>query len=50
MKIKKTISQDQVSVSTESFTATLFAWAGYEVSVQYGANQPEYDLIYCYKG
>jgi hypothetical protein len=35
----------QVSVSAESFTATLFAWAGYDVSVQYGANQPEYDLI-----
>jgi hypothetical protein len=45
MKIKKTMSQHQVSVSAESFTATLFAWAGYDVSVQYGANQPEYDLI-----
>ncbi|TCJ00965.1 hypothetical protein E0Y62_26370 [Cytobacillus praedii] len=35
----------QVSVSAESYTATLFAWAGYDVSVQYGANQPEYDLV-----
>ncbi|WP_409292766.1 hypothetical protein [Peribacillus sp. SCS-37] len=45
MKIKKIMSQHQVSVSAESFTATLFAWAGFDVSVQYGANQPEYDLI-----
>ncbi|MCP3027009.1 hypothetical protein [Halobacillus sp. A5] len=35
----------QVSVAAESFTATLFAWAGFDVSVQYGANQPEYDLV-----
>lgn len=45
MKIKKNMTQYQVGVSAESFTATLFAWAGYDVSVQYGANQPEYDLI-----
>lgn len=45
MKNKKTITQYQVSVSAESFTATLFAWADDDVSVQYGANQPEYDLI-----
>jgi hypothetical protein len=35
----------QVSVAAESFTAALFAWAGFDISVQYGANQPEYDLV-----
>ncbi|WHZ60036.1 hypothetical protein [Metabacillus hrfriensis] len=45
MKVIKNITPHQVSVSAESFTATLFAWAGYDVSAQYGANQPEYDLI-----
>ena len=35
----------QVSVAAESITAALFAWAGFMVSVQYGANQPEYDLV-----
>lgn len=35
----------QVSVAAEAFAAALFARAGYDVSVQYGANQPEYDLI-----
>lgn len=45
MKLTKTMTSHQVGVSAESFTATLFAWAGYDVSVQYGANQPEYDLV-----
>lgn len=35
----------QVSVAAEAFTAALFARVGYDVSVQYGANQPEYDLM-----
>jgi hypothetical protein len=34
-----------VGVAAEAFTAGLFAQAGCDVSVQYGANQPEYDLI-----
>jgi Holliday junction resolvase-like predicted endonuclease len=34
-----------VGVAAEAFTAALFARCGYDVSVQYGANQPEYDLI-----
>src|ERR1039457_1183020 len=34
-----------VSVSAEAFAAALFAQAGFDVSVQYGANQPEYDLL-----
>jgi hypothetical protein len=42
---EKKVNSHQVSVAAESITATLFAWAGYDVSVQYGANQPEYDLV-----
>lgn len=34
-----------ISVSAEAFTAGQFARCGYDVSVQYGADQPEYDLI-----
>lgn len=39
------ISSWHVSVVAEAFAAALFARCGYDVSVQYGANQPEYDLI-----
>ncbi|MBL0125949.1 MAG: hypothetical protein IPP83_00535 [Flavobacteriales bacterium] len=35
----------QIAVAAEAYTAGLFARLGYDVSVQYGANQPEYDLI-----
>jgi Holliday junction resolvase-like predicted endonuclease len=34
-----------VSVAAEAIAAALFARHGLDVSVQYGANQPEYDLI-----
>lgn len=34
-----------VAVAAEAFAAALFARCGVDVSVQYGANQPEYDLI-----
>ena len=34
-----------VGVAAEAFTAGQFARYAYDVSVQYGANQPEYDLI-----
>ena len=34
-----------VGVSAEAYVAAIFARYGYDVSVQYGANQPEYDLI-----
>ncbi|NJK90390.1 MAG: hypothetical protein HC904_00285 [Blastochloris sp.] len=34
-----------VAVSAEAYAAASFARAGYEVSVQYGANQPGYDLV-----
>lgn len=38
------ISKWQTSVAAEALAASLFARCGYDVSVQYGANQPEYDL------
>jgi hypothetical protein len=34
-----------VSVAAEAIVAGQFARCGYDVSVQYGANQPEYDLL-----
>jgi hypothetical protein len=39
------ISSFQIAVAAEAFAAGLFARCGLDVSVQYGANQPEYDLI-----
>lgn len=45
MKPKKEMSQYQVAVAAEGFAAALFARAGFHISVQYGANQPGYDLI-----
>lgn len=41
----KQISSWHVGVAAEAFAAAVFARYGYDVSVQYGANQPEYDLI-----
>lgn len=41
----KTISSWHVGVAAEAIAAAQFARCGYDVSVQYGANQPEYDLI-----
>jgi hypothetical protein len=34
-----------VGVAAEAFAAGMFAQASCDVSVQYGANQPEYDLL-----
>jgi Holliday junction resolvase-like predicted endonuclease len=34
-----------VAVAAEAYAAAAFARGGYEVSVQYGANQPGYDLV-----
>lgn len=34
-----------VAIAAEAIAAALFARCGYDVAVQYGANQPEYDLI-----
>lgn len=44
-KKKPTNTSHQIGVAAEACTAMLFARLGYDVSVQYGANQPEYDLI-----
>ena len=38
-----------VGVAAEACAASLFARAGYDVLVQYGANQPHYDLAVTYK-
>lgn len=35
----------QVATAGEAFAAAQFARCGWDVSVQYGANQPEYDLV-----
>lgn len=43
--MKKVASSYHIGVSAEAFVAAQFARYGYDVSVQYGANQPEYDLI-----
>lgn len=39
------MSQWHVGVAAEAIAAAQFARIGLDVSVQYGANQPEYDLI-----
>lgn len=41
----KKMTSWQVAVAAEAAVAMLFARAGWNVSVQYGANQPEYDLM-----
>lgn len=35
----------QVEIAAESYVASLLAQTGYDVMVQYGSNQPEYDLV-----
>ncbi len=39
------ITSWQVGTAAEAIAAAQFARCGWDVSVQYGANQPEYDLI-----
>lgn len=41
----KKLSQWHVATAAEAFAAAQFARCGWDVSVQYGANQPEYDLV-----
>lgn len=41
----KKMTSWHVGVAAEAFAAAQFARFCYDVSVQYGANQPEYDLI-----
>jgi Holliday junction resolvase-like predicted endonuclease len=40
-----TMNSFQVAVAAEAYVAALLSQAGCDVSIQYGANQPEYDLI-----
>jgi hypothetical protein len=35
----------QCEIAAESYTACILAQAGFDVLVQYGANQPHYDLV-----
>jgi hypothetical protein len=44
-KIKRPMSHRQCEIAAESYTACLLAQSGYDVLVQYGANQPHYDLM-----
>jgi hypothetical protein len=39
------VSSWHIAVAAEAFAAGAFARCGYDVSIQYGADQPEYDLI-----
>jgi len=39
------MTSHQVSVAAEAFAACLFAQAGCDVLIQYGANQPDYDFV-----
>jgi hypothetical protein len=39
------ITSWQVATAAEAFAAAQFARCGWDVSVQYGASQPEYDLV-----
>ncbi len=43
--MEKAMKSWHVGVAAEAIAAAQFARCGYYVSVQYGANQPEYDLI-----
>ena len=43
--MKKRVSSWHIGIAAEAFAAAQFARYGINVSVQYGANQPEYDLI-----
>ncbi len=43
--MKKTVSSWHIGISAEAFAAAQFARLGFEPLVQYGADQPEYDLI-----
>lgn len=35
----------QSEIAAEAYAASILARAGYQISVQYGANQPAYDLV-----
>ena len=42
---EKSMTGWHVAVAAEATAASLFARCGLDVSVQYGADQPEYDLV-----
>lgn len=43
--MQKRVSSWHIKIAAEAFAAGLFARCGLDVSIQYGADQPEYDLI-----
>ena len=43
--MQERIKPFHVGIAAEAFVAAQFARCGYNVLVQYGANQPEYDLV-----
>ena len=45
MSLVSAFTSWHVGVAAEAIAAALFARSGWDVSVQYGANQPEYDLL-----
>ena len=42
--MKSIMSSWHVGIAAKAFAVGMFARCGYDVSVQYGANQPEYAL------
>jgi hypothetical protein len=45
MTMRTKLKSWHIGIAAEAFAAAQFARCGYDVSVQYGANQPEYDLM-----
>ena len=43
--MKRSMTPYQVGVAAEAFAACLLSQVGCDVSIQYGANQPGYDLV-----
>src|SRR5213082_2521677 len=43
--MKRAHTSRHIGVAAEAIVGAQFALCGFDVSVQYGANQPEYDLI-----
>jgi hypothetical protein len=44
-KKKNQVTSWHIGVAAEAIAAGTFARCGFDVSIQYGANQPEYDLL-----
>jgi hypothetical protein len=45
MAFARQMTSRQCEIAAESYAACLLARSGYDVLVQYGANQPHYDLV-----